>query len=238
MTTVIKQVGDVGTSPSVDRAAAEYSLGALRRSFLLLTRIRMLGEPRDEDKVFVYEYEHGLLRQDAALEPVVFRWADIATVTRSETEHYTNRTYKHTTFEFVLTRRDGLLHTMEGRFKDPAKGPSLTGSLWEREHLYARLGEDIARYVAAALLPGASARLAAGEELAFGPLALGERGLRTIRGELVPWAQIARIQVHEGTFSAVRTDSKRPFESCRVNRIPNFVLFVTLARNLRSAHGR
>lgn len=235
MTTVIKQVGDLGTSPGVDRAAARHALGPLRRSFLLLTRVRMFGGPRDEDKVFVHEYEHGLVRQEAGREPVVFRWTDVATVTQSQTERYTNHRYTYTTFTFVLTRHDGVTHTMEGRFKDPAKGVGLTGPLWESDRLYGRLGEDITRHVATVQLPDASARLRAGEELEFGPFTLSERGLRTSRNEFVLWTGLSRVQLHEGTFSIVRSGERRPFESCRVSRIPNFVLFVTLARTLHSA---
>lgn len=69
----------------------------------------------------------------------------------------------------------------------------------------------------------------------FGPFTISERGLRTSRNELVPWTRLSRIQVHEGTFSVVKNGEKRPFESCRVSRIPNYVLFVTLTRRLLAA---
>jgi hypothetical protein len=111
-------------------------------------------------------------------------------------------------------------------------GPAISNDHRESvQRRYAALGEDTARHAATAQLPAAQAALARGEELTFGDITISAGGVRAGQRDPVPWTEISDLEVEHGMVrikQAGKLLSRRP-----ASKIPNFVLFVTLAGTLR-----
>ena len=224
----------VPVTAAVERAAERGELGRLRQKFLLLTRVRMFGKPREEEKCRVYEFERGLVREGGAMPLEVFRWDDIKTVLSHCTPHFQSGRYTGTTFVYRLTRRDGISFMIDGNYIDPRR--MRRGALVpENQHRrWAEFGEAVTRYVAAAQLPAAESALTIGDRLSFGDIVLSLQGVHTAKYGIVPWSRISEIQAREDrvvlrTRDKVLTISARP-----VSRIPNFALLTALVEALRT----
>lgn len=224
----------IPVTAAVERAAERGELGRLRQKFLLLTRVRMFGKPREEEKCRVYEYERGFVREGGAMPLEVFRWDDIKTVLSHCTPHFQNGRYTGTTFVYRLTRRDGVSFMIDGNFIDPRRMRRGAVAPENQHRRWGEFGEAVARYVAAAQLPAAESALTIGDRLSFGDIVVSLRGVHTAKYGIVPWSRISGIRAHEErvllrTRDKVLTVSARP-----VSRIPNFALLTTLVESLRT----
>jgi hypothetical protein len=219
----------------VTQAAGRNELGQLRQSFLLLTKVRLFGKPREEEKFRVYEYEHGLVREGGGMPLVVFRWDQVRTVLQHSTAHFENGRYKGTTFSYQLTRSDGAQFAIDGRYMDPRRarvsGPANQHRRW------AEFGEAATRHVATRQLLDAQATLTIGQQLAFGDIVISNQGVHTQKYGIVPWSQIKDVQVRNGTVQIKKEGKFLSLSSRPVGRIPNFVLFMVLVDALRKAPG-
>ena len=215
-------------SAAVERAALRTGLGKLRQRFLLLTRVRVFGRPREEEKLRVYEYERGLVREGGAMPLEVFRWDEIRTVMSSCTPHYQSARYTGTSFVYRLTRRDGARFLIEGSFIDPKLSKRATAVPTGQHLRWAELGEAAARQVAAAQLDSARSALTIGDQLSFGDIVVSLRGVHTESHGVVPWSRVMRVEVREGQ-PYLRLYGKSVLLSARqIGRIPDFALLTQL----------
>lgn len=200
---------------------------------------------RKSQGVQVFEFEEGLLQQQPGSPPQTFRWDQIATVLGGSTAHYRTSSiapldrgrYRGTRFTYTISRRDGVSAKIAGFYQDPARVSARSRPAISNDHResvqrrYAALGEDTARHAATAQLPAAQAALARGEELTFGDITISAGGVRAGQRDPVPWTEISDLEVEHGMVrikQAGKLLSRRP-----ASKIPNFVLFVTLAGTLR-----
>jgi len=224
----------IPVTSAVERAALRGELGRLRQKFLLLTKVRMFGKPREEEKFRVYEYEHGLVREGGATALEVFRWDEIKTVMQSCTPHFQSGRYTGTTFVYRLTRRDGNTFLIDGSFIDPRRSRRGVAVPDSQHRRWAEFGEAVTRRVAAAQSRAAQSALTIGDRLSFGDIVLSLQGVHTEKYGIVPWSRIGEIQVREGRV-LLRTRDKVLAVSARpVSRIPNFTLLTTLVEALRT----
>jgi hypothetical protein len=217
---------------AVERAALRAELGALRQKFLLLTRVRVFGRAREEEKLRVYEYERGLVREGGSTALEVFRWDDVKTVTYSRTPHFQSGRYTGTTFVYRLTRRDGVSFFIEGSFIDPKHTKRVISAPANQHQRWAELGESAARQVAAAQLQSARSALTIGDLLTFGDIAISLRGVHTERYGIVPWTRVVRVELRAGQPYLRLVDKSVPLSARSVSRIPNFVLLTDLVDSL------
>jgi hypothetical protein len=225
---------DLEPSPEASRAAREHALGRLRQSFTVPSGSK-LGKPQE---IQVFEFEQGLLEQRPGSPPDTFRWDQIATVRQDSTATYTNGVYGSTSFVYTIISHDGQSAQIAGSYRDPARVPAAAwstvddpkASVWRR---YAALGAAVARHVATAQLPAAKAALDRGEKLAFGNFAISASGMSAGRRGPLPWSLISDVQVTDGVVSIKQSGESAPFSRRPVSKIPNFLLFTTLADMLR-----
>jgi hypothetical protein len=222
----------IPVTTAVERAALRTELGRLRQKFLLLTRVRLFGRPREEEKFRVYEYEHGLVREGGAMALEVFRWDEIRTVTQSRTPHFQNSRYTGTTFVYRLTRRDGISFFIEGNFIDPGQNRRAATAPANQHLRWAELGEAATRYVAAEQFASAQSALTIGDRLTFGDIVISLRGVHTEKYGIVPWSRVVEIRVREGRPYLRLIDKSVPLSARPVGRVPNFVLLRALVDTL------
>ena len=222
----------IPVTAAVEHAALRVGLGRLRQKFLLLTRVRVFGRAREEEKLRVYEYEHGLVREGGSMALEVFRWDDVRTVTYSRTPHFQGGRYTGTTFVYRFTRRDGLSFFIEGSFIDPKHSKRVAAVPANQHQCWAELGESAARQVAAAQLESARSSLTIGDQLSFGDITISLRGVHTVRYGIVPWTRIVRVEIREGRPYLRLVDKSVPLSARLISRIPNFVLLTDLVELL------
>jgi hypothetical protein len=93
------------------------------------------------------------------------------------------------------------------------------------------LVEAIEENVVRVRLPIAAAQLAAGEEVDFGPVAIGPQGIR--KGPcLIAWPDVNRLSARGPYFTASSKTGDSPSLKCAVGKIPNFAIFWEFARAL------
>ncbi|MEV0293203.1 DUF6585 family protein [Nocardia sp. NPDC050710] len=110
--------------------------------------------------------------------------------------------------------------------------PIVLGDVLERPDEW---GEAIQHAVAAAQLPPARAALATGQRLEFDEIWMTEGAVGS-GAETVGWGQLEEIAVQDG-FVRLRVAGKwRALIDRPVSDIPNFLVFHTLAEELRRAH--
>jgi hypothetical protein len=213
---------------AVERVALRGDLGRLRQRFLLLTRVRVFGAPREEEKFRVYEYEHGLVREGGAMALEVFRWDEIRIVTYSRTPHFQNGRYTETTFGYRLARADGVALLIEGTFIDPKHSRRTISGPPSQHQRWAELGEAAAHHVAAAQLEPARSALAIGDRLSFGDILVSLRGVHTDTHGVVPWTRMVGVEIREGRPYLRLVDKSVRLSARPVSRVPNFVLLTDL----------
>lgn len=233
----VVETTQIPLTPDAAQAAGRGELGGLRQSFLLLTKVRLFGKPREDEKFRVYEFEHGLVRDGGGMPLVVFRWDRVRTVLQNSTAHFENGRYKGTTFAYRLTRDDGAEFSIDGRFMDPRRIPRAAAAAVNQHRRWAEFGEAVTRYVAARQLLDAQATLTIGQQLAFGDIAISMQGVYTHKFGVVPWSQIKDVQVRNGTVQIKKEGKFLSLSSRPVGRIPNFVLFMVLVDALRKEPG-
>jgi hypothetical protein len=218
----------IAVTAAVERVALRGDLGRLRQRFLLLTRVRVFGSPREEEKFRVYEYEQGLVREGGAMALEVFRWDEIRTVTYSRTPHFQSGRYTGTTFVYRLARADGVSLLIEGSFIDPKRSRRAASGAPSQHQRWAELGEAAAHHVAAAQLESARSALAIGDRLSFGDIVVSLRGVHTATHGIVPWTRVARVEIREGRPYLRLVDKSVQLSARPVSRVPNFVLLTEL----------
>jgi hypothetical protein len=230
----------VHPSPEAAQAAREQNLGTLRQS--LTIPVRSLFKKDEELRVF--EFAQGMVQERAGSPPLAFRWDQITTVRQESIASYNRAgSYQWTSFTYTLTRHDGVSVEIKGSFQDPARTPWRKQRALQRdqrritERTYAELGQAVARRVAEAQLPAAQAAIARGEEVTFGDIAISARGIRTARRDTVPWAEITEVTVQKGIVSIRRAGKLLSLSTQGVSKIPNFLLFMTLADMLSKRSG-
>jgi hypothetical protein len=234
----VVETTQIPVTPAVAQAAGRGELGQLRQAFMLLTKVRLFGKPREEEKFRVYEYEDGLVREGGNMPLVVFRWDQVRTVFQSSTAHFENGRYKGTTFAYKLTRNDGAEFSIDGRFMDPRRAGRAAAAARPNQHQrWADFGEAVTRYVAGQQLLDAQATLTIGQQLAFGDIVISMQGVHTQKFGVVPWSQIKDVQVRSGTVQIRKEGKFLSLSSRPVGRIPNFVLFMVLVDALRKGPG-
>lgn len=97
----------------------------------------------------------------------------------------------------------------------------------------ARLGEIILRETTTRKLAQAQGILATGQQLIFGRLTLSQAGLSNGK-ETLPWSEVSGVNVVNGAITISRQGKRLPWASPRVQNIPNFMVFVTIAQSLAS----
>jgi hypothetical protein len=222
----------IPVTATVERAALRGGLGELRQKFLLLTRVRVFGRAREEEKLRVYEYERGLVREGGSMALEVFRWDEVRTVTYSRTPHFQGGRYTGTTFVYRFTRRDGVSFFIDGSFIDPEHGKRAAAAPANRHRCWAELGESAARQVAGAQLEPARAALTIGDRLSFGDIVISLRGVHTVRYGIVPWTRVVRVEAREGRAYLRLVDKAVPLSDRPISRVPNFILLAELVERL------
>ncbi|MEV7927864.1 MULTISPECIES: DUF6585 family protein [unclassified Kitasatospora] len=224
----VVETTDTQITAAVAEQAQQAGLGLLRQCFLVLTKTRLFGKPREEEKLRVYHFDHGLVHEGGGLELTVFRWDEVSTVMQATVAHYSHNIYTETDFSYRFIRDDGETFTIDGKYRDPRRAKLSGGDRGTQLGRWAELGEVAAHYVAATQLSGARASLADGGELAFGDLLVSSAGLRTVKRGLVPWSDIKSISVVNG-YLVVKKDGKfLSLSNTAVSRIPNYALFMML----------
>ena len=222
----------VPITAEAERAALRGEMGRLRQRFLLLTRVRMFGAPREQERLRVYEYEHGLVRDGGGMALEVFRWDQIRTVTYSRTAQFQGGRYTGTTFGYRFTRHDGVSFLMEGSFIDPAHSRRAASSPANQHQRWAELGEAAAHRVAAAQAEAAHSVLSIGDRLSFGDIVISLRGVHTEKYGIVPWSRVVEVVIREGRPYLRLVDKSVPLSARPVSRIPNFVLLTDLVDSI------
>jgi len=229
----IVETTHIPVTTAVERAARRSDLGQLRQKFLLLTRVRVFGKPREEESYRVYEYEHGLVREGGMMALEVFRWDEIRTVMQSRTPHFQNGRYTGTTFVYRFVRRDGVTFFVDGTFIDPQRTRH-TGAVAASQHLrWAEFGEAVTRYVAAVQLPAAQAALTIGDRLTFGDIVISLQGVHAGAYGVVPWSRVDAVHVRDGRVHLKTGERSFALSAGPVGRIPNFVLLTSLVDSFK-----
>lgn len=227
----------VPLTPEVTQAAVRAELGRLKQGFLLLTKVRLFGKPRPEEKFRVYEYEHGLVREGGGMPLVVFRWDQVRSVLQHSTAHFENGRYTGTSFAYRLARNDGAEFVIDGRFLDPRRSARAAGLPPTQSRRWAEFGEAVTRHVAREQLLDAQATLTIGQQVDFGDIAISMQGLHSQKFGVVPWSQIKDVQVRNGYVQIKKEGKFLSLSNRPVGRIPNFVLFMVLVDALRKGPG-
>jgi hypothetical protein len=226
--TAVVETTHVPVTAAVEQAARGGGLGGLRQAFLLLTKVRVFGSPREEEKVRVYEYEHGLVREGGGTEPEVFRWDEIDSAMQSVTPHFQGGRYSGTTFAYRFARSDGVSIVIEGTFIDPAHSRRAASVPMNQHRCWAELGAAAIRYVTDAQLGGAKAALTSGERVAFGDIVLSLPGVHTEKYGIVPWTRVVEVYTREGRVYLKLADKAVVLSARPASRVPNLPLLKIL----------
>ncbi|MEV0676095.1 DUF6585 family protein [Actinosynnema sp. NPDC050436] len=166
----------------------------------------------------VYLYSEGFLLLDGATNTGrAFRWDDFPAVHRSSTDTFVSGQHIGTDHTFRLVGVDGTTVVLRGF--EAQKNPLPTDIV--------ELGPLLEEEIANRRLPLAVEAINAGGEVRFGDLSLSASGIGTPRGHL-PWGGVGPLSTSAGhLLLGTGRPAKYP-----VAAIPNFALFLFLARNL------
>jgi hypothetical protein len=228
MTAVVETATQVPVTAAVEQAARGRDLGALRQAFLLLTKVRVFGRPREDEKLRVYEYEHGVVREGGGVELTVFRWDEISAATQSVTPHFQNGRYTGTTFAYRFTREDRVSLLVDGTFIDPAHSRRAASVPVNQHRCWAELGSAAIRSVAEAQTDGAKSALTAGERLTFGDIVISLQGVHAEKYGIVPWTRIVEVYTRDGRVYLKLGDKAVPISARPAGRLPNLALLKIL----------
>ncbi|HEY6539823.1 MAG TPA: DUF6585 family protein [Ktedonobacteraceae bacterium] len=149
-----------------------------------------------------------------------FPWRQTAEVRQSITRNYRNGIYVGTTYIFTLRREDGY----------QVKLGNLTKGI-------AELGPAIAQGITRELVPRAFHAIQAGQTLSFAPFSINQQGISNGR-ESLPWSQVQAVNVKQGRVTVMRVEMSRAWGTATVAKIPNFLVFIVIAEELRKQAGR
>jgi hypothetical protein len=124
--------------------------------------------------------------------------------------------------------RIGQLHHFTVRLRD-GRNFSWTPNLRD----VAELGETVQREVADRLLPGARAACQAGEEVDFGRIKVSGQGILRDDGEILPWADVAKVEVTPTAVRVLYTDDWKIWCTVPRSRIPNPHVLLALLKDHR-----
>jgi hypothetical protein len=142
------------------------------------------------------------------------RWQDIASVRQSSViaRFYVIRNEAH---KYTVELEDGETFVFDERLRDVTV-----------------LGNRIQRQVAKYQFPQALAALGRGETVHFGDLGISKQTL-SYAGKIYYWGEIGKVDVSQGSV-IVRRKNEGPFStpviSVRVAKVPNVLIFLTLAK--------
>lgn len=148
-----------------------------------------------------------------------FPWRQAAEVRQSITRNYRYGIYVGTTYVFTLRRVDGY----------QVKLGNLTKGI-------AELGPAIAQGISRELVPRAFHSIQAGQTLSFAPFSVNQQGISNGR-EWLPWTQVQAVNVQRGRVTVIRVGVSRPWGAAPVAKIPNFLVFIATAEELRKQAG-
>ena len=224
MTAVVETATQVPVTAGVEQAARGGELGALRQAFLLLTKVRVFGKPREEEKLRVYEYEHGVVREGGGAELAVFRWDEISDAMQSVTPHFQNGRYNGTTFAYRFARSDRVAFVIDGTFIDPAHSRRAASVPVNQHRCWAELGAAAIRYVAEAQTAGAKLALTTGERLTFGDIVISLQGVHTEKYGIVPWTRVVEVYTRDGRVYLKLGDKAVLLSARPAGHVPNLAL--------------
>ncbi|MCZ4102852.1 hypothetical protein C8250_033965 [Streptomyces sp. So13.3] len=214
---------EAGAPSEVVKIAEQHQLGRFDDAFTVEWFISLRPT---RPKVRIYAFESGVVRHQADTEPQVFRWDQIATVSQSVVNRFTNGRYKGTSFRYALTRTDGAQIHFLGSYKDSAYARRADPNHWARR--YNQLGQRANQRVSQLLLPSAVEALRRGDSLAFGKIAISADGIQSKTG-LVPWADISSVSADNGYVTINGAGTFWSLFSKPVSEVPNVPLLMTLA---------
>jgi uncharacterized protein DUF6585 len=193
----------------------------------LVLRYAMRGRPRD--RLRFHLFEQGFVQEDPATARLdAYRWDRIAAVHRKVVSRYrvgSAGTPPRTTYLYRVCRDDGTGTTFGVR-------TGLAGAVPD----VVEFGELVQREVAARALPPAYAALERGETVQLGDFALSPAELRgRTHGWSLPWHEIARVRVSNGTVEVLKHGLRLPVASITADAVPNLPVFLALAEHLRQA---
>jgi uncharacterized protein DUF6585 len=222
-------------APEADAAAGGHGLGRFQDSFVILAG-RLIPSSR---KLWLYQFDDGLVTHEGDAAPVPRRWDEVAAVQIETTLHRNYGNYSHTTFRYTLTFTDGVAYPVDGLYQDPQHNPRAHAQTdGARFTAFARA---LSQRIALALLPGAQASLAEGRNLTFGSIVINAQGVQRKR-VTVPWAAIREISLKDGYLTIKQDGRMRAIAVETVGTIPNLPLLLTLTDQLwrpakAAAHG-
>lgn len=165
----------------------------------------------------IYVFDGGLVHDSDRQGAEVFAWRDTA-VRRQHTVYRRNGRFgsSYTAYLYFLTRADGRRLDLSNEDLD---GLAEWGG---------RIMEDATR----ARLPGAVAKLNAGQTLDFGPLSVTGQTVSDGR-QVLPWAQVEQVVVHNGMIAVQGPAAGRRLIGHPVELVTDLGVFLTLADTLR-----
>jgi hypothetical protein len=129
---------------------------------------------------------------------------------------YVNGVYAGTRHVCTITRYDGtevkLTHFYDG---------------------IAAIGETMATQVAKLQVPLAMAALQDGHTLPYGTFAVGEAGVTVGRRGVLPWHELAKVDVFQGQVRLYKAGKRLPWAHQAAHDTPNLLVFLTVAESKR-----
>lgn len=221
---------DYAAETELARAAAERAgLGRPGQAFAN-TKLGF-GWREKETGSLVYEFDGGLVSQEAGGRTEVFPWTRISKVTRIGTHESKNGRYALTQFVYTVTRDDGAVMELRGSYVSPERRAGADPE--SRGARFNRLGDAVSRRVSAAKLPAAREALARGEHLQFGMLTISTGGVVERKGT-VAWNQIRDVRMRNGVLDIYQAGRKLALTTLTVSSVPNLPLLLALLDELRS----
>ncbi|MEG8181786.1 hypothetical protein GZH49_25135 [Nocardia terpenica] len=144
---------------------------------------------------------------------------DSTSVLQNIVRHYRNGVYKGTSYHYTVTDLHGRPLKLDG-------GTYVNPRAW---------GEAIQQAVTSAQLPLATRALTAGHRLQFGDVWMTAQEVGAGRKSVL-WQQIDEVSVDKGAIVLAVAGKLMPLTAKMVKDIPNHIVFLALADQLRAAH--
>jgi hypothetical protein len=161
----------------------------------------------------IYLHEEGFV-QVSRKGIAAHRWDSIMTVRQAITRTRTNGISTGTNYHYTFTYADGSESTMS----------SMTADMSE-------LGGKIMDAITAVQIPHAVAAIRAGHTLPFGPFTVNAQGIGVGDKEMIPWAQVAEVDLSGGYFRIKRA-GKRMMTTRECAKVPNLYTLLFVASRM------
>lgn len=162
----------------------------------------------------IYLFQQGIVI-DKGNQVQVLPWNQVAEIWQSVTRNYRNGIYTGTTYIYTLRRADGYQIKLNNMTK----------------HI-AELGPIVAQGITRELIPRALYAIRSGQTLTFARLTVNLQGISNGR-EFLPWSQILAVDVKRGWVTIRRVGVSRAWSTITVAKLPNFLVFTTIANEMR-----